>query len=150
MIERAIRQVTGVMAESYIVVPMEKREDGMYLGRFEDPKLPRTHELFLEAKGADEETLRQRLPRLAKIGSWNQIGYILNAAMPGVLNFPVEYRPPAPAPVKPGPLSTAYLVDQAGAITGTISSALGTIAIYQPHRSPEGRPPVDRGSRQGK
>ncbi len=94
MFERAIRMITGVIAENYVVVPLEKREDGMYLGKFEDPKLPRTHELFLEAKGTDEGTLRERLPRLLKIGSWTQIGYILNAAMPGV-RVGIEYRPRA-------------------------------------------------------
>lgn len=128
MIERAIRQITGVLAESYTIVPLEKREDGMYLGKFEDPKLPRTHELFLEAKGADEAILRERLPRLLKIGSWTQIGYILNAAMPGV-RVGVEYRPPGAIPVKPG---LVYLrVDQAGDYWNDILGS-GTIAIYQP------------------
>src|SRR5580704_8266970 len=128
MIERAIRQITGVLAESYTIVPLEKREDGMYLGKFEDPKLPRTHELFLEAKGADEGILRERLPRLLKIGSWTQIGYILNAAMPGV-RVGVEYRPPGAIPVKPG---LVYLrVDQAGDYWNDILGS-GTIAIYQP------------------
>jgi type VI secretion system protein ImpJ len=128
MIDRAYRQITGVLAESYTIVPLEKREDGMYLGKFEDPKLPRTHELFLEAKGADEAILRERLPRLLKIGSWTQIGYILNAAMPGV-RVGVEYRPPGAIPVKPG---LVYLrVDQAGDYWNDILGS-GTIAIYQP------------------
>jgi type VI secretion system protein ImpJ len=128
MFERAIAMITGVIAENYLVVPLEKREDGMYLGKFEDPKLPRTHELFLEAKGSDEGTLRERLPRLLKIGSWTQIGYILNAAMPGV-RVAVEYRPPGAIPVKPG---LVYLrVDQAGDYWNDILGS-GTIAIYQP------------------
>jgi type VI secretion system protein ImpJ len=117
-----------VLAEQYLIIPMEKREDGMYLGKFEDPKLPRTHELFLEAKGTDEATLRERLPRLLKIGSWTQIGYILNAAMPGV-RVGIEYRPPGAIPVKPG---LVYLrIDQAGDYWNDILGS-GTIAIYQP------------------
>ncbi len=128
MFDRAIRMITGVIAENYVVVPLEKREDGMYLGKFEDPKLPRTHEFFLEAKGTDEGTLRERLPRLLKIGSWTQIGYILNAAMPGV-RVAIEYRPPGAIPVKPG---LVYLrVDQAGDYWNDILGS-GTIAIYQP------------------
>ena len=128
MFDRAIRMITGVIAENYVVVPLEKREDGMYLGKFEDPKLPRTHELYLEAKGTDEGTLRERLPRLLKIGSWTQIGYILNAAMPGV-RVAIEYRPPGAIPVKPG---LVYLrVDQAGDYWNDILGS-GTIAIYQP------------------
>ncbi len=128
MFERALAMIGGVLAESYVVVPLEKRDDGMYLGKFEDPKLPRTHELFLEAKGTDEGTLRERLPRLLKIGSWTQIGYILNAAMPGV-RVGIEYRPPGAIPVKPG---LVYLrVDQAGDYWNDILGS-GTIAIYQP------------------
>ncbi|MDC3956525.1 type VI secretion system baseplate subunit TssK [Polyangium jinanense] len=128
LFDRALTLVASVLAENYTVVPLEKREDGMYLGKFEDPKLPRTHELFLEAKGADEATLRERLPRLLKMGSWTQIGYILNAAMPGV-RVAVEYRPPGAIPVKPGVI---YLrVDQAGDYWNDILGS-GTIAIYQP------------------
>jgi type VI secretion system protein ImpJ len=126
--DRLIAMISGVLAENYVVVPLEKREDGMYLGKFDDPKLPRTHELFLEAKGTDEGTLRERLPRLLKIGSWTQIGYILNAAMPGV-RVGIEYRPPGAIPVKPG---LVYLrVDQAGDYWNDILGS-GTIAIYQP------------------
>jgi type VI secretion system protein ImpJ len=126
--DRALSLIAGVLAESFTVVPLEKRDDGMYLGKFEDPKLPRTHELFLEAKGIDEGTLRERLPRLLKVGSWTQIGYILNAAMPGV-RVSVEYRPPGAIPIKPG---LVYLrVDQAGDYWNDILGS-GTIAIYQP------------------
>jgi type VI secretion system protein ImpJ len=128
MFERAQHLIGGVLAESYVVVPLEKRDDGMYLGKFEDPKLPRTHELFLEAKGTDEGTLRERLPRLLKMASWTQIGYILNAAIPGV-RVGIEYRPPGAIPVKPG---LVYLrVDQAGDYWNDILGS-GTIAIYQP------------------
>jgi type VI secretion system protein ImpJ len=126
--DRLIAMITGVLAESYLIVPLEKREDGMYLGKFEDPKLPRTHELFLEAKGTDEATLRERLPRLLKMASWSQIGYILNAAIPGV-RVNIEYRPPGAIPIKPG---LVYLrVDQAGDYWNDILGS-GTIAIYQP------------------
>jgi len=128
LFDRALTMISAVLAENYTVVPLEKREDGMYLGKFEDPKLPRTHELFLEAKGADEATLRERLPRLLKMGSWTQIGYILNAAMPGV-RVAVEYRPPGAIPVKPG---VVYLrIDQAGDYWNDILGS-GTVAIYQP------------------
>ena len=128
MFARATAMVAGVVAENYKVIPLEKREDGMYLGKFEDPKVPRTHELFLEARGSDEATLRDRMPRLLKMGSWTQIGYILNAAMPGV-RVAVEYRPPGAIPVKPG---LVYLrVEQSGDYWNDILGS-GTIAIYQP------------------
>jgi type VI secretion system protein ImpJ len=128
MIKRALEMIAGFVPDSFKVIPLEKREDGMYLGKFEDPQVPRTHELFLEAKGADEATLRERLPRLLKIGSWTQIGYILNSATPG-LRVAVEYRPPSAIPVKPGLI---YLrVDQSGDYWNDILGS-GTIALYQP------------------
>lgn len=128
MIERAVTMISGVLVENYTLIPLEKREDGMYVGKFEDLKLPRTHELFLEARGTDEAMLRDRLPRLLKIGSWTQIGFILNAAIPGV-RVAVEYRPPGAIPVKPG---LVYLrVDQAGDYWNDILQS-GTIALYQP------------------
>lgn len=128
MFERAIALLQGVGAEQYIIVPLEKREDGMYLGKFEDPTIPRKHDFFLECKGSDEATLRERLPKLLKMASWTQIGYILNAAIPGVQSA-VEYRPPGAIPVKPG---LVYLrVDQAGDYWNDVLNS-GTIAIYQP------------------
>jgi type VI secretion system protein ImpJ len=128
MFEMAMRLISLVLAEQYIIVPLEKRDDGMYLGRFEDPNIPRKHEFFLECQGSDEGTLREKLPKLLKCASWTQIGYILNAAIPGV-KCEVEYRPPGAIPVKPG---LVYLkVDMVGDYWNDVLSS-GTIAIYQP------------------
>jgi type VI secretion system protein ImpJ len=128
MFDRALAMIATIGAENYTIVPLEKREDGMYLGKFDDPKLPRTHEFFLEAKGSDEATLRERLPKLLKIASWNQVAHVLNAAMPGV-PVRVEYRPPGAIPVKPG---LVYLrVDQQGQYWNDVVASQ-TIALYQP------------------
>ncbi|RLB60209.1 MAG: type VI secretion system baseplate subunit TssK [Deltaproteobacteria bacterium] len=128
MFERAIAMISAVLAEQYIIIPLEKRDDGMYLGRFEDPNVPRKHEFFLECKGGDEATLREKLPKLLKVASWTQVGYILNAAIPGV-KCEVEYRPPGAIPVKPG---LVYLrVDMSGDYWNDVLNS-GTIAIYQP------------------
>jgi type VI secretion system protein ImpJ len=128
MFQRALHMIGAMLSEQYVVVPLEKRDDGMYLGKFEDPNLPRAHEFFLECKGSDEATLREKLPKLLKCASWTQIGYILNAAIPGV-KCNVEYRPPGSIPVKPG---LVYLrVDQAGDYWNDVLNS-GTIAIYQP------------------
>ncbi len=128
MFERCIQMILAVLAEQYIIVPLEKRDDGMYLGRFEDPSVPRKHEFFLECSGSDEGTLREKLPKLLKVASWTQVGYILNAAIPGV-KCDVEYRPPGAIPVKPG---LVYLrVQMEGDYWNDVLSS-GTIAIYQP------------------
>ena len=128
MFDMAFDMISRVLADQFIIVPLEKRDDGMYLGRFEDPTLPRKHEFYLECRGADEATLREKLPKLLKVASWTQIGYILNAAIPGV-KCEVEYRPPGAIPVKPG---LVYLrVDMNGDYWNDVLSS-GTIAVYQP------------------
>jgi type VI secretion system protein ImpJ len=128
MFNRALSMLAAVLAEQYIIVPLEKRDDGMYLGRFDDPTVPRKHDFFLECQGSDEGTLREKLPKLLKCASWTQIGYILNAAIPGV-KCEVEYRPPGAIPVKPG---LVYLkVEMGGDYWNDVLNS-GTIAIYQP------------------
>jgi type VI secretion system protein ImpJ len=128
MFERALTMIGAAVAEQFIIVPLEKRPDGMYLGRFDDPALPRKHEFFLECSGGGDAVLREKLPKLLKVASWTQIGYILNAAIPGV-RCEVEYRPPGAIPVKPG---LVYLrVDMAGDYWNDVLTS-GTIAIYQP------------------
>jgi len=128
MFDRCIQMISAVLAEQFIIIALEKRDDGMYLGRFEDPSIPRKYEFFLECQGADEATLREKLPKLLKVASWTQVGYILNAAIPGV-KTEVEYRPPGAIPVKPG---LVYLrVTMEGDYWNDVLSS-GTIAIYQP------------------
>jgi type VI secretion system protein ImpJ len=128
MFDRAVNMIAAVLADQYVIVPLEKREDGMYLGKFEDPTIPRNHDFFLECAGSDEATLREKVPKLLKMASWTQIGYILNAAIPGV-RAEVEYRPPTAIPVKPG---LVYLrVEPSGDYWNDVLNS-GTIAIYQP------------------
>jgi type VI secretion system protein ImpJ len=128
LFNQALDMIGRVLAENYIIVPLEKREDGMYLGKFDDPTVPRKHEFYLECSGSDEGTLREKLPKLLKVASWTQIGYILNAAIPGV-KCEVEYRPPGAIPVKPGLI---YLrVEMNGDYWNDVLSS-GTIAMYQP------------------
>ena len=45
--------ISAVLAEQFIIVALEKRDDGMYLGRFEDPNIPRKHEIFFECKARE-------------------------------------------------------------------------------------------------
>jgi type VI secretion system protein ImpJ len=128
MFARVIDMIQRSVAENYIILPLEKRPDGMYLGKFDDPTVPRKHDFYLECSGSDEATLRERLPKLLKVASWGQIGNILNAAIPGV-KCEVEYRPPGAIPVKPGLI---YLrVEMAGDYWNDVINS-NTIAMYQP------------------
>ena len=128
MLQQAMSLVGRTGTDDFIIVPLEKRDDGMYLGRFEDPNMTRDLSFYLECAGADEATLRERLPKLLKVASWTQVAYILNAAIPGV-TCAVEYRPPGAIPVKPG---LVYLRVEPGGEYWDDVVRSGTIALYQP------------------
>jgi type VI secretion system protein ImpJ len=128
MFDRAHKLLEAVIAERYVEIPLTKREDGMFLGQITDSNLLR-YTFFLAASGnVPEAQLRDRMPKLAKMASWTQIGAILNSAVNG-LKVELEYTPPGALPIKPGVVffkvvrTPEYWNDVAGT---------GTIAIYQP------------------
>jgi type VI secretion system protein ImpJ len=128
MFTRAHKLLEAVIAERYVQIPLQKREDGMYLGKIEDPQILR-YEFFLAAQGSlPEAQVRERLPKLSKIASWNHIAGILGSAVNGA-KLDLEYRPPGALPIKPGVIffkvirTPEFWADIAGT---------GTIAIYQP------------------
>jgi type VI secretion system protein ImpJ len=117
-----------IVAERYVEVPLQRRDDGMYLGRPNDPLVFR-HEVFVAARGSvPEGQLRERLPKLAKIASWSQVGSILNSAINGA-RLELEYTPPGALPVRPGTIY--FRVTKTPEYWSDIQGS-GTIAIYQP------------------
>jgi type VI secretion system protein ImpJ len=128
MFARVMQLLNTVIAERYVQIPLQRRDDGMYLGRVEDPSVLR-YEFFLAASGnMPEQQARERLPRLMKIASWNQIGPILNSAINGA-RIELEYRPPGALPIKPG--LTFFRVSRTPEFWPDIAST-GTIALYFP------------------
>jgi type VI secretion system protein ImpJ len=128
MFDLAMALLNAVILERYVQIPLQKREDGMYLGKMEDPKVLR-YEFYLAASGTvPEAQVRDRLPKLLKIASWNQIGAILNSAINGA-KIDLEYRPPGALPIKPG--VTFFKVIRTPDFWGDIAGT-GTIALYQP------------------
>jgi type VI secretion system protein ImpJ len=128
MFARVLALLNAVIAERYVQIPLQRREDGMYLGKIEDPQILR-YEFFLAASGTmPESTVRDRLPRLMKIASWNHIGAILNSAINGA-RIELEYRPPGALPIRPG--VTFFKVGRTPEFWPDIAGT-GTIAIYHP------------------
>lgn len=132
MFERAETLLEAVIAEKYTEIQLQKREDGMYLGSLQDPTILQ-QEFFLAAhsqapESAGETILRERLPRLTKIASWNQISSILNSAVNGA-KLELEYRPPGALPVRSG--HVFFRVVKTPEFWSDIVTT-GTIAIYQP------------------
>lgn len=129
MFDRAVSLLSTAIAERYVQIPLQKREDGMYLGKIEDPTVLRGYEFFLAASGSMPEAhVRERIPRLLKIASWNHIGAIMNSAINGA-RVEVDYRPPGALPLKPG--ITFFKISRSPDFWSDISTS-GTIAVYQP------------------
>ena len=129
MFDRAHQLLDTVIAERYIEIPLTRRPDGMHLGEIKDGNLLRSAKFFLAASGsAPEAQLRDRLPKLAKIASWSQIGSILNSAVNGV-RIELEYTPPGALPIRPGVVffQLQRTPDYWNDLAGT-----GSIAIYHP------------------
>ncbi|MBK6693771.1 MAG: type VI secretion system baseplate subunit TssK [Myxococcales bacterium] len=128
LFDRAEFLLEAVIAEKYTEIELKKREDGMYLGNLPDPSILQ-HEFFVGAQGSIGETaLRDKLPRLSKIASWNQISSILNSAVNGA-KLELEYRPPGALPVRGG--MVFFRVQKTPEFWSDIVTT-GTIALYQP------------------
>jgi type VI secretion system protein ImpJ len=129
LFERANTLLGAVVDERYVQIPLTKREDGMYFAQLEDTAILR-HECFLavEASGVPEAQIRERIPKLMKIASWNQITSILNSAINGT-KVELEYRPPGALPLRQG---VVFFRLQRTPDFWNDVTASGTIAIYQP------------------
>ena len=129
MFARAIALLNAVIAERYVQIPLQLREDGKYLGKIEDRDVRDQYSFFLAVTGSLPETqIREQLPRLAKIASWGQISPVLNSAVNGV-RIEVEYHPPSALPIKPG--MSFFRVQQTAGYWPDVQRT-GTIAIYHP------------------
>jgi type VI secretion system protein ImpJ len=127
MFQRAHKLLEAVIAERYIEIPLTKRDDGMHLGKITDANYLR-FEFYLAASGLPEVQIRDRLPQLSKMASWNQIGSILNSAVSG-LKLALEYTPPGALPIKPG--IVFFKVTKTPEFWNDIAGT-GTLAVYQP------------------
>ncbi len=128
MFARAVSLLDTIIAERFTEIPLEVRGQGMFTGQVQNPVLLR-HELFLAVTGSlSEADIRDRLPKLTKIASWNHINALLNSAVNGV-RLEVEYRPPGALPIRPG---VVFFRVQKTAEYWPDVQGTGTVAIYHP------------------
>ena len=88
--------------EHYVAVSLDGRDDGMHLAQLDDENVMRCKQYLLGIRSnIEEDEARNKLPRLSKIASWQDVNGIVAAATPG---SPVEatYRPPTEIPIKSG------------------------------------------------
>jgi type VI secretion system protein ImpJ len=101
------------VAEHFVAIPLQGRDDGMHTGTLEDPRVPQCDRFFIAVKtDLPEQQVAARLPQLSKIASFRDIHNILSAATPGA-PLEVSYRPPPEIPVKAGHVYFAVKTDNA-------------------------------------
>ena len=129
LFELAQSLVGAQVSGRFTTIPLDQRQPGFYTGRIQDRRLIEAASFYLAIGGdVPEATMRDRIPRLLKVGSIDQITQIISAAMPGV-RVELDYRPPGAIPVRAGHI---YLrLEKGGAYWDGIRTS-GTIAVYQP------------------
>jgi len=112
----------------YIELPLERRPDGMFLGRITEPRLA-NHEFFVAVRSnMPEPVVRERVPQLLKVAGWNHIAEVVKQARHGV-RAEVEWTPSASLPVKPG--TCFFRLRREGPFWEQITKT-STIALYLP------------------
>lgn len=85
-----------------IKIPLEAREDGMWIGRLSEQRMIDCREWVLAVEAdTPEQQVANKLPQLSKMSSWKQISSIVKSATPGVPLQPT-HRPPSEIAIKPG------------------------------------------------
>ena len=125
---RALELISTTLQERCVELPLTRRADGVHVGEIAGGEIARS-DFFLSVSGTlPEAQVRERLPRLVKVASANQIGAILHSAVGGA-PVELEYRPPSALPMRPG--LTWFRLTPASEFWADIATS-GTFAIYHP------------------
>jgi len=123
---RLLTLLSADLQAPYVQIPLERRSDGMYLGRLTGAS---EREFFLAVKSSMADALlRERAPRIVKVADWSQVYDVVKQARHGV-RAEVEWQPSAALPLEPG---TCFLrLRKEGPFWKAIEKS-GTIALYVP------------------
>ncbi|MCU0684588.1 MAG: type VI secretion system baseplate subunit TssK [Polyangiaceae bacterium] len=128
MFARALSMLNATLAGRYVEIPLQRREDGVFVGQANSPELMRS-EFFLAVSGSmPEAQVRDRLPKLIKLASAYRIGPILQSAVNGA-RVELEYKPPSALPLRPG--MTVFRIERTPEFWPDIAST-GSFGIYHP------------------
>ncbi|MFO0634388.1 MAG: type VI secretion system baseplate subunit TssK [Nannocystaceae bacterium] len=123
------KMLGATVRELCITVPLEARQDGMWIGQLKDDRLPRCPRFVLAVEAeAPQQDVANRLPKLSKIASWKQINQIVRSATPGV-PLTVTHRPPSEVPVRPK--QVYFMLETTSDFWRQIATER-TVAIYLP------------------
>ncbi len=125
---RVLSLLSGGIEQAYVEIPLEHRQDGMFIGKVTDPKLF-ANEFFLAVQSKLSEALvRERVPALLKMASWNQIYEVVKQAKHGV-RLEIEWSPSGALPLRPG--QCFFRVRREGTFWEDISKT-SSLALYLP------------------
>lgn len=123
------KMLGATVRERTVDVPLEARQDGMWIGQLKDDRLPKCPRFVLAVEAqTDQQEVANRLPKLSKIASWKQINQIVRSATPGV-PLEVTHRPPPEVPVRPK--IVYFMLDTSDSYFRAITTER-TVAIYLP------------------
>jgi type VI secretion system protein ImpJ len=126
---RVLALLTVDAAPAYTEIPLERRPDGMFVGRIPEPRLA-NHEFFVAVRSTTPEaSVREQVPQLLKIAGWKRISEIVKQARHGV-RVEVEWSPSSALPIKPGLCFFRLLRE--GPFWDDIATTK-TIALYTPN-----------------
>jgi type VI secretion system protein ImpJ len=126
---RAISLLRVDAAPAYVEIPLERRPDGMFVGRIPEPRLA-NHEFFVAVRSTmPEPVVRERVPQLLKVAGWRHITEVVRQARHGVRSE-VEWTPSSSLPVKPGICFFRLLRE--GPFWEEIAKS-STLAVYVPN-----------------
>jgi type VI secretion system protein ImpJ len=126
---RTLGLLTVDSVPAYVEIPLTKRSDGMFVGRFPEPRVA-NHEFFVAVRSTvPEAETRDRIPQLLKIADWGKIVEVVKQARHGV-RAEVEWTPSNILPLRPG--LTFFRLRREGAFWDDVAKT-STIALCLPN-----------------
>ena len=125
---RVLSLLSGGIEQAYVEIPLEHRQDGMFIGKVTDPSLF-SYEFFLAVQSKLSEALvRERVPAVLKMASWNQIYEVVKQARHGT-RLEIEWSPSGALPLRPG--QCFFRVRREGSFWEDIAKT-SSLALYLP------------------
>ena len=125
---RALALISGQRERPYVEIELERRSDGMYLGRLRDAKLASRELLVAVRANLPDAVLRDRVPAVLKVAAWTRIYNVVKQAVRGV-RVEVEWNPSGALPIRPG--TCFFRVRRDGPYWDEIEAS-SSIALYLP------------------
>jgi type VI secretion system protein ImpJ len=125
---RALSLLTVDSLPVYTEIPLQRRPDGMFVGRIPEPRLA-NHEFFVAVRSAlADASVRERIPQLLKVADWKHIIEVVKQARHGV-RAEVDWNPSSSLPLKPG--LCFFRLRREGPFWEEIAKS-STLALYLP------------------